>query len=242
MPAAAGRASVVGLAVILFGLPVVPAAAAGPVAPQAAAPADDARSAMQDADRRLSRAVQTRDLDAFTDMLAGDVIFVGETGPAALGRAAVRAEWDALFQPEGPSLSWEPVTAEVSDRGELGYIRGRFVHRLKDASGRAVEQSGEYLSIWRKDPDGRWRVVIDSTLPASPPGFVGTDPAPSRVLAANLSGDLRYELRATRMPPVTATQPTGPFERRVLRVDRRKVDGTWTPLVEAVTVGPAPKL
>lgn len=201
-----------------------------------------ARAAMLDADRGLARAMASRDLEAYADLLAGDVVLATDTRPPAFGRLAARTQVAAFFAPDGPSLSWEPATSEVSDRGELGYTRGPFVYRAKGEGGRPVEHRGDYLCIWRRDPDGRWRMVVQTSLSPNPPAFEDSSAAPTRVLTANLSGDLRYELRATRLPPVTATQPTGPYERRVLRVDRRNVDGTWRPLVEAVTVGPAPQL
>ena len=197
-----------------------------------------ARAAMLDADRLLAGAIQARNLEAFTDHLAGDVIFVSDERPPALGRTAVRKEWAWLSEPGDLLLIREPVVAELSDRGDLGYTRGR--SRIFDPSGRSGRTvsvgDAEYLSIWRKDPDGRWRVVVNSSLPASPRPFVASERAPERVLTANLSGELRYELRAKQ-----TGQPGSHYERRVLRVDRRKVDGTWTPLVEAVTIGPAPQ-
>jgi ketosteroid isomerase-like protein len=41
------------------------------------------------------------------------------------------------------------------------------VFRQKEASGKVTERRGQYVTIWRKQPDGSWKVVFDtgSTLP-----------------------------------------------------------------------------
>lgn len=204
--------------------------------------ADEARQAMQDADRRFSRASEARDLEGFTQLVAADAVFLSQTGPPALGRAGVRKRWGGFFEPAGPTLTWEPVEAVASERGDLGYTRGRYLLKGRDGEGKPMAETGEYLSIWRKDPDGAWRVVIDSSRPAPPPAVNPAANAPQRLIGQGMSGDLRYSVVATRLPPVTATRPAGDHERRVVKVERRNPDGTWSAAIEAVTVGSAPQL
>lgn len=53
-------------------------------------------------------------------------------------------------------LRWEPVKAEAS--GTLGYTFGKWEMRL------AVPDTlmyGVYVTIWRKQPDGTWKYVLD---------------------------------------------------------------------------------
>ena len=65
--------------------------------------------------------------------------------------------------------------------------------------------------------------------------------APSRVITEGASGDLRYTVVATRVEPAATGPEAGAGrERRVVRVERRKSDGTWSTAVEAITYGTAP--
>ena len=199
-----------------------------------------ARRAVQDADRELSRASQSRDVEAFLALLDADTVFVSESGPPARGRAAVREKWAQFFAPAGPSLTWEPYEGEVSSQGDLGYTRGKFLFAGKDAAGKPVAERGEYLSIWRKQPDGAWRMVVDSSVPATDLGLAPVKGAPARVIAEGASGDLRYSLTATRVEPAESGPDKGAGrERRIVRIERRAGE-KWTPVAEAVTYGTAP--
>ena len=199
------------------------------------------RRAVQEADRELSRASGSRNIDAFIALLDTDTVFVSESGPPARGREAVRAKWAPFFDPAGPSLTWEPYEGLVSSQGDLGYTRGKFLFQGKDAAGKPVTDRGEYLSIWRKQPDGAWRLVVDSSLPAADPGAAPVKGAPTRVIAEGASGDLRYSLVATRVEPAATGPEAGAGrERRVARVERRTSDRHGRPPSRRSPTGPRP--
>ena len=57
-------------------------------------------------------------------------------------------------------LVWEPRLGDVAASGDLGWLTGPSTsinHSAKDPK----PGHGCYLSIWRKQPDGKWRVFID---------------------------------------------------------------------------------
>jgi len=63
--------------------------------------------------------------------------------------------------PEGTSLTWAPIKADMAASGDLGYTYGNFVLTSKNKDGRLVTSYGKYTSIWKKQPDGQWKVVVD---------------------------------------------------------------------------------
>ncbi len=63
--------------------------------------------------------------------------------------------------PEGTTLTWTPVKAEMSASGDLGYTYGNYVFTAKNKDGKLVENYGKYTSIWKKQKDGQWKVVVD---------------------------------------------------------------------------------
>jgi len=76
-------------------------------------------------------------------------------------------DWSDFFDPNGPTLSWTPTKGEVIGAGDLGYTTGRSLLRITGTDGKVTERRGEYLTVWRHQPDGSWKVVFDtgSTLP-----------------------------------------------------------------------------
>ena len=58
-------------------------------------------------------------------------------------------------------LTWTPVGADISASGDLGYTYGNYEFHAKDKDGKPVVQHGHYTSIWKKQKDGSWKVVLD---------------------------------------------------------------------------------
>jgi ketosteroid isomerase-like protein len=63
--------------------------------------------------------------------------------------------------PEGTSLSWTPVKADMAASGDLGYTYGNYIYKSKNKEGKVVSSYGKYMSVWRKQKDGSWKVVVD---------------------------------------------------------------------------------
>ncbi len=63
--------------------------------------------------------------------------------------------------PEGTTLSWTPVYAEMAASSDLGYTYGNYVYTAKNKEGQLVANYGKYTSIWKKQKDGQWKVVVD---------------------------------------------------------------------------------
>lgn len=63
-------------------------------------------------------------------------------------------------QPDSSLLSWYPAFIDVASSGDLGLSTGPWEFR-KDRKDSAVSASGEFISIWRKQRDGKWEVAVD---------------------------------------------------------------------------------
>jgi ketosteroid isomerase-like protein len=50
-------------------------------------------------------------------------------------------------------VKWQPIAADVSRAGDLGYTHGTY---------EAASEHGSYLRIWKKE-NGQWRIVMDVT-------------------------------------------------------------------------------
>jgi ketosteroid isomerase-like protein len=77
----------------------------------------------------------------------------------------LKAAIQELAKPKG-TLTWKPAGAEVSASRDLGFTYG--VAKRERGGGTPPEESA-YLRIWRRDPQGRWKVVLDWAGPAPPP-------------------------------------------------------------------------
>jgi ketosteroid isomerase-like protein len=50
----------------------------------------------------------------------------------------------------------------VARSGELGYTSGTYDFSMKDASGKIISDKGKYVTVWKKQADGTWKVLLDT--------------------------------------------------------------------------------
>jgi len=62
-------------------------------------------------------------------------------------------------------LKWYPEFAEVAASGDFGYTTGPTEFRLKKGAEKA-DHKGYFNSIWRKNNNGEWKVVLDMGTPS----------------------------------------------------------------------------
>jgi ketosteroid isomerase-like protein len=55
------------------------------------------------------------------------------------------------------TLTWKPFAAAISSSADLGYTYGIYNVQFPDTN-----LSGTYVSIWKKQPDGKWKFVLDT--------------------------------------------------------------------------------
>ncbi|HVU18041.1 MAG TPA: nuclear transport factor 2 family protein [Candidatus Didemnitutus sp.] len=105
-------------------------------------------------------------LAAFLQFAAPDVSFLDTDPRKWRGYEAVRQRLGP-DQP-GVSVTWSAYFTDVSDDGTLGYNYGRYEWRSPDASGKPTVHTGWFLTIWKRQPDGTWRYVMDNGTPDRP--------------------------------------------------------------------------
>jgi ketosteroid isomerase-like protein len=108
-------------------------------------------------ERAFAGSMADRDLAAFTAHLAEETVFVGAA--ALRGRQAVVEAWSRFFQGAQAPFSWEPETVVVLASGTLALSSGP----VRNPAG---ERVGTFNSVWRRELDGRWRIVFDKGCPA----------------------------------------------------------------------------
>ena len=126
-----------------------------------AASGDESRIAeVRCAEIGFAKALKARDRERVRAVLDPETRFVG-TG-VARGPDEVLESWAPFFEAGGPELVWRPQIVEVVDDGRLALSRGPYRIRATAEDGSATEAWGTFNSVWRRNEDGRWRVVFDA--------------------------------------------------------------------------------
>lgn len=94
---------------------------------------------------------------AFVEYADTNAVMLPAGGSPVKGIEQVKAGFEGYKS----ILQWKPEFADVSASGDLGYTWGKYVSTSKDADGNFHKSYGKYLSVWKKQTDGRWRWVLD---------------------------------------------------------------------------------
>lgn len=123
---------------------------------------------VRQAELAFAKTMAARDHAAFGSFVADEALFFGRRG-VLRGRAAVLDGWKPFFEASSAPFSWAPEVVEVLDSGTLALSSGPVL----DPEGKLI---GTFSSIWRREADGRWRVLFDKGCPVCE---TATAPAPA---------------------------------------------------------------
>jgi ketosteroid isomerase-like protein len=93
---------------------------------------------------------------AFMSVATADTKLLSES---ARGFDAVKSGYKNT--PATATLTWAPTEADVSKGGDLGYTWGRYEYRDHGADGKVSVDTGTYVTVWRRQVDGSWKVILD---------------------------------------------------------------------------------
>jgi ketosteroid isomerase-like protein len=121
---------------------------------------------LMDLERQFAADVAKGGGKAFASWFADDAVALSNGRPAKLGRGAVAdgANWD----PGTYQLTWTPTAAQMGPSNDMGFTWGHYEGRSRDAHGQPVVVSGRYITVWKKQPDGKWRVALDASADEPP--------------------------------------------------------------------------
>jgi uncharacterized protein (TIGR02246 family) len=138
-----------------------------PLSPPDTRAADE--RAIREADAAWSKASAAKDVEAYVSFWADDALDMPPNAPMLTGKESMRKGLSEQWAKPGFALSWQASKAEASRSGDLAYTVGTYQFTLNDPKGKLVTDRGKYVTVWKKQPDGKWKVAADiynSDLPA----------------------------------------------------------------------------
>ena len=133
-------------------------------------PNEPATDAVNRTGQEILAALLAKDSAKVNSYYAPDAVIATAGRPAAKdGRAVSKAIRDDLADPNFTmSLSHEKT--EVAASGDLAYRRGSYKISATNPQTKKVEDiDGTYLTVFRKQADGSWKVVEDFEVRAAGP-------------------------------------------------------------------------
>jgi len=116
-------------------------------------PMNSVQQKVADTERAFAKTMADRDHAAFATFLADEAVFFAGTRPLR-GKEQVAEAWKQFYEGPDAPFSWEPDIVEVLESGTLALSSGP----VRDPAGNVI---ATFLSIWRQEAPGVWRIVFD---------------------------------------------------------------------------------
>ena len=133
--------------------------------PDASGPTDELRGL----DAKLGQAIDAKDAAAIAAFYSDDAILMPTAEPIVRGKAAITEEWKHILAIPAFQNESKLGGVEVAAAGDLAYTYGSYRSRLMGEDGKLVIEPGKWLTIWKKQPNGGWRIAVETYNTDIPP-------------------------------------------------------------------------
>ena len=137
---------------------------------KAAAGADTVKQAIKADETKWIEQFKAKDTEGLAGHYTDDAYFVAP-GVTADGSTQIRQVFATASTDPAAQVQFASDRIDVSSSGDLAYARGKFSEKYTDKkTGKVMSDSGTYLSVYKKQDDGSWKMVED--IAAVDPGTV----------------------------------------------------------------------
>jgi uncharacterized protein (TIGR02246 family) len=131
-----------------------------------------ARAEIERLGQQWEEAANTGQVERLMEVYAPDAVILPPGGPIIEGSETIRELFRQEFERFDTKIAF--TTTEIEVEGDMAYRRGRYVWRgTPRGTGQPLETRNKFLEIWKRQPDGTWRIAVDMWNPAESPAAAG---------------------------------------------------------------------
>ena len=129
--------------------------------------ADDVRAAIDAANAKMVADYAAGDTRALAQAYTEVALMLPPDATGIVGYSAIEALWKSWIDAGIKNLTLK--STDIDSTGDLAYEVGKFTLQVpfsgqdpSTSAGSGSTTSGNYLVIWKRGPDGVWRVKVDT--------------------------------------------------------------------------------
>jgi len=102
-----------------------------------------------------------KDVDKIVSYWTDDAVIVMPGQPIVEGKAAIRAYVASCVSNPVFKIHWKSSKVTFSPDGKMAYMPGTDEMTVPGPNGAPIQLHLRGIAIWRLEPDGQWRCVVD---------------------------------------------------------------------------------
>ncbi len=130
-------------------------------------PNDEVEARIRHVGDQWARNWNAKELDKLIEAYAPDAVYMPPHHAAVHGRQAIHEYLQGPMQHGVTDLTYEVTFIRHS--GDLAYDVGRYSMTIPHKDGHKHQDKGKYLTVWKRQPNGEWKIVADGWSSDLPP-------------------------------------------------------------------------
>ena len=126
----------------------------------------EARKAIDKGNAQWIEAWDKADASLIAALFTNDGVLLGRNGKFFKGPKQVLERMKPLMESAGKGVKATLTTVDLWLDGETAYETGTYSYKYREA-GKPVNEEGRYVTIWKRQGDGSWKIAVDMGVPKS---------------------------------------------------------------------------
>jgi uncharacterized protein (TIGR02246 family) len=124
----------------------------------------EARKAIDKGNAQWIDAWDKADASLIAGLFATDGVLLGRNGKSFKGPNQILERMKTVMNAAGKGVKATVTTVDLWLDGEIAYETGKYSYTSQE-KGQPVTDEGRYVTIWRRQSDGSWKIVADMGVP-----------------------------------------------------------------------------
>ena len=97
-------------------------------------------------------------------LFAEDGVLLGRNGKIFKGPQQILERQKPVMEGAGKGVKVTVTTVDLWLDGETAYETGKYSYKYQE-KGKPVTEEGRYVTIWKRQSDGSWKIIADMGIP-----------------------------------------------------------------------------
>jgi uncharacterized protein (TIGR02246 family) len=126
----------------------------------------EARKAIDKGNAQWIEAWDKADATLIATLFANDGVLLSRNGKFFKGPQQVLERMKTVLESAGKGVKATVTTVDLWLDGDIAYETGTYSYRYQE-KGKPVNEEGRYVTIWKRQTDGAWKIIMDMGVPKS---------------------------------------------------------------------------
>lgn len=126
----------------------------------------DARKAIDKGNAQWIEAWDKADASLIASLFANDGVLLGRNGKFFKGPEQIFERQKTVMEKAGKGVKCTVTTVDLWLDGDTAYETGTYSYQYQE-NGKPVNEEGRYVTIWKRQSDGSWKIASDMGVPKS---------------------------------------------------------------------------